>query len=115
MRVSAFIDREEFLVKFLEDNSMKEANLITTEVRHLLHSLVMTEDINSYKNGSHLEYMMKAYAWKGKMQDFVQEANVAVEANQPTLREMLRGLEHTTRYIDESFEERVDELDPPND
>lgn len=58
---------------------------------------------------------MKAYAWKGRMLDFVQEANIAVEANKPTFREMLRGLKHTTRYIDKSFEERVDELDPPND
>ena len=30
-------------------------------------------------------------------------------------REMLRGLEHMARYIDESFEEQVDELDPPID
>ena len=115
-RVTAFIDREEFLVKFLEeDNSVREADLVTTELRHLLHSLIMTEDVNSYQSGSHLEYMMKAYTWKGRMQDFVQEANMAVEANQPTFREMLRGLKHTARYIDESFEERVDELDPPND
>ena len=49
------------------------------------------------------------------MLDFVQEANMAVEANQLAFREMLRGLEHTARYIDKSFEEQVDELDPPND
>ena len=62
-RVIAFIDREEFLVKFLEeDNSVREADLVTAEVRHLLHSLIMIEDINSYQSGSHLEYMMKAYA-----------------------------------------------------
>lgn len=49
MIVFAFIDREEFLVKFLkEDNSVREADLVTIEVRHLLHSLIMTEDINFY-------------------------------------------------------------------
>jgi len=71
-KVVAFIDWEEFLVKFLEeDNLMREADLVITEVRHLLHSLFMTEDVNSYQNGSHFEYIMKVHTWKSRMLDFM--------------------------------------------
>lgn len=61
-KVIAFIDQEEVLVKFLEDdNSVREADLVTAKVRHLLHSLIMIENVNSYQNGSHFGYMMKAH------------------------------------------------------
>lgn len=61
-KVTTFIDYEEFLVKFLEeDNSTREADLVTIEVRHLIHNLIKIEDVNSYKNGSHFGYMMKAH------------------------------------------------------
>lgn len=39
---------------------------------------------------------------------------MSIEGNQPSFREMLQGLEHTARFIDDGFEERVDELDPSN-
>lgn len=102
-------------MKLLEDdNSIRETDLVTTEVRHLLHSLIMIEDVNSFQNGSHFGYMMKTHTWKSRMLNFVQEANVIVEGNQPGFKEMLRGLEHAARFIDDGFEERVDKLDPPN-
>lgn len=40
---------------------------------------------------------------------------MTIEGNQLGFREMLRGLEHIARFIDDGFEERVDELDPPDD
>lgn len=95
-KVIAFIDQEDFPIKFLDnDNSIKEANVVTIEVRNLLHSLVMTEDVNSYQFGSHFDYMMKAHTWKSNMLDFVNEVHMVVAGNHPKFREMLRGLEHT--------------------
>lgn len=46
------------------------------------------------------------------MLDFMDEVIRTVEGNHPKFREMLRGLEHTTVFIDGGFEVRVDELDP---
>lgn len=55
-KATAFIDCEDFPVKFLDNgNSIEEADLVTTEVRHLLHNLIMIEDVNSYQFRSHLE------------------------------------------------------------
>jgi len=112
-KATAFIDRKDFLVKFLDDgNSIREADLVTTKVRHLLHSLIMIEDANSYQFGSHLEYMMRAHTWKSKMRELVDEVSCYVIGNQPRFREMLRGIEHTTIFIDDGFEEHVASLDP---
>lgn len=112
-KVIAFIDQEDFPVKFL-DNAIREVDLVTVEVRYLLQRLIMTEDVNSYQSGSHLEYMMRAHTLKSRMLDFAEEVSVSVAGNQLRFREMLRGLEHTASFIDDVFEERVANLDPPD-
>lgn len=114
-KVAAFIDREDFRVKSLDNhNAIREVDLVIVEVRHLLHSLIMIEDVNSYQFGNHLEYMMRAHTCKSKMLDFVEEVSVSVVGNQSRFREMLHGLEHTASFIDDGFEERVVDLDPPD-
>lgn len=69
----------EFEVKFLEeDTTIRETNLVVVEVRHLLHSLLMTEYINTYQTGSHVKRMLKAHAWKIEMQRMINKVESCV-------------------------------------
>lgn len=112
-KITNFLNQEDFIMKLLDDdNSIREVDLVTTKVRHLIHSLIMIEDVNSYQNGSHFESMMKVHTQKSMMLDFMYEVNKIVESNQPRFREILHGLEHTDRFITYFFKEHVDDLDP---
>lgn len=43
------MEQMDFQVQFLEENTtIREDNEVVVEVKHLLHSLMVTEDVNSY-------------------------------------------------------------------
>lgn len=76
-----------------------------TEVEHLLHSLMMTDDVNSYQSGSHLRHMLRAHAWKAEMQKLADEVDDSIATSKPKLSEMLRGVELMERFMAEGFED----------
>lgn len=87
-----------FEVKFLEkDTAIKKVDLVVTEVKHLLQSIIMTKDINTYQLGSHLRHMLRAHAWKIKMQGIVVDVDCVVPRNKAKTSKMLRGLELTAK------------------
>lgn len=102
-----------FEVKFLEDTFPRKTDLVVIKVRHLLQSLIMTKDINTYQSGSHLRHMLRAHAWKIEMQGIVVEVNCVMARNKAKISRMLRGLELTTKFLDNGFEDRVASLGPP--
>lgn len=98
----------DFQVKFIDDDtSIKETDLVVTEVRHLLQSLLMTEDVNTYQTRSHLRYMMRAYAWRIEMQKLINEVGRCVAENKLKISEMLHRLELVVKFLDEDFKEQV--------
>lgn len=101
----------DFGLKFLEDTSIREAKLIVVEVRHLLQSLVMTEDINSYQIGSYLRHMLRVHSWKIEIQRMVTKVE---HQNKAKISKMTCGLDLTTKFLDEGFEDRVATLGPPS-
>lgn len=105
----------EYEVKFLEqDTTIREPNLVVAEVRLLLQSLLMTEDINAYQIGSHARHMLKANAWKLEMEKIIRKVEGCVAKNFGKTFEMVHGLEFTTKFLDEDFEDRVAALGPPS-
>ena len=80
-KANSCIEQMNFQVQFLEeDYTIREANVVVTKVAHLLHSLIITEDVNSYQSGSHLRYMLRAHTWKTEMQRLIDKVgdNVAI-------------------------------------
>lgn len=111
-KANTCVEQVDFPVKFLDDdNTIREADLVVDEVKHLLHSFILIVDVNYYQSGSHLEHMMHAHTW---MQKFIDEDGFCVEGNQPKFKEMLHGMEITMKFLDENFEERVAALGPPS-
>lgn len=105
----------EFQVKFLDDDAgIRDKDLVVAKVRHFLHSLIMTEDINTFQTGSHLEHLLKAHAWERDMMRIVDKVDRYVITNQPKLLEMLHGLELTAKFLDDDFEGHVEALGPPS-
>lgn len=67
-KANTCLEQMEFQVKFLDDDaSIQDKDLVMTKVGHFLHSLIMTEDINTFQTGSHLEHLFKAHAWEKDM------------------------------------------------
>ena len=79
--------------------------------KKVIHTLYLQKgsDTQSFEQFAITQRIPVQWVDKGQL------TNMVGEANQTTFKEMLQGLEHMAQYIDESFEERVDELDPPND
>lgn len=112
-KVSMSLDLMSFEVKFLEDTIPKKIDLVLTEARNLLQSLILIEDINTYHTDSHLRYMLKAHAWKIEMQGTVVEVDCIVARNEVKTFRMLCGLELTSKFLDDGFEDQVATLGPP--
>lgn len=62
-KVHSRIERMEYEVKFLKEYGViREASVVTIEVKHLMRGLVCIDDVNAYRTGSHVEHMMKLHA-----------------------------------------------------
>ena len=113
-KANTCLEQMEFQVKFLDDDaSIQDKDLVMTKVGHFLHSLIMTEDINTFQTGSHLEHLFKAHAWEKDMLKIVEKVERGMVKNGPKLSKMLHGLELTAKFLDDDFEGRVEALGPP--
>lgn len=114
-KANTSLEQRDLQVKFLDnDNTIKEADLVVVEVIHLLHSLIMTDDVNTYQSGSHLRHMMRAHTWKSEMQKLIDKVGCCVVANKPRFSKMLHELELKAKFLDENFEEQVAAFGPPS-
>lgn len=104
-KVSTNLKLMSFDVKFVEDSIPRDIELVKTEVRNLLQGLIQTEDINSFKTSSHLRHMLKAHVWKLEMQGIVVEVDNVVARNKAKVVGMLRGLELTSKFLDNEFKD----------
>lgn len=91
-KVSIGIELMSFDVKFTEDSIPKDLEVIKIEVRNLLQGLIMTEDVNAFRTGSHLRHAMKAYAWRLEMKGSVVEVDSVAARNRARIIGILRGL-----------------------
>lgn len=111
--VNSRLEQSEYQVKFLEDDTtIRESNEVAAEVKHLLQSLLLTEDINAYQTGSHARRMMKVYAWKLEMEKIIREVDDSIARNLGVSCKMVHGLEFTAKFLNEGFEDRVVALGP---
>lgn len=61
-KANTSLEQMDFQVKFIDDDATIRVDLVVAEVRHFLHSLIMTDDVNTYQTGSHLRHLLKAHA-----------------------------------------------------
>jgi len=109
------LEQREFQVKFIDDDAtIRDKDLVMAEVRHFLHSLIITDDVNTYQTGSHLRHILRAHTWKNDMQRVIEEVGRCVAGNGPKTLEMLRGLELMAKFLDEDFEGHVEALGLPS-
>lgn len=83
------------------------------EVIHLVHNLIIMEDVNSYQLGSHLRYILQSHTWKIEMQKSIDEVEDSVAMRKLKFLEILHGLELIIRFLEDSFKDQVPSLGPP--
>jgi len=109
------LEQMEYEVKFLEEaTTIREAGEVIFEVRNLLQSLLVTEDINSYQTRSHAMHMLKAHAWKLEMENIIYKFEAHMPRNFRKISNMVHGLDFMDKFLDEDFEDRIATLAPPS-
>lgn len=104
-KISTSLELMSFEVKFMEDTIPRDTDLVLTEAKNLLQSLIQIEDVNTFQIGNHLQRMFKAHTWKLEMNGIVLEVDGVVARNGAKTSSMLRGLELTTKFLDDGFED----------
>lgn len=97
-KVSTSLELMSFEVTFLGNTIPRKTELVLTEARNLLQSLIQIQDVNTFKIGSDLRHMLKAHAWKLEIQGITSLDHSIFRNQRINSRSLPHSLEHHDHF-----------------